>query len=526
MREFGLFNLLKKDTGDIYTPPSPDYIKTRKVQRIELTYHEALEQGWHFKRKSRKRMRITHFRGSERNVTVPSVIDGHIVNEIGNAAFFRSDIDSLEIPNTIKKLGINLCLLSKVKKVLFEEGHKIIPDSAFERCFTLENVYLPTTLVIIGNRAFFGCRALKNINIPDNCRSVGEKAFCESGLESFSMPHNHITINGEALSDTPLHRKYKIIRRPCPGNDFHVLLVGTSVTEPVSIKLSKENVFLEKKSVLYNCTIDLSGCQKVIISNEAFRYDRNKWGTLFSHAYGKLIMPFGSKGEYIPELTEAYYPDGRKYIDALNIKKKSDDSIIADMTGEELPSFSIAHKAKHITVNSKKRLRFYEYAVCSSALEDIHIASPDFMGWGELFSPGCRRLRLVEWNGLRVYIPSGELVSQYLHEAVLKAFAGNYRDFFDSSVIDRIFTGEDTVRYKRKDTDRRKPVRLSQITKIIIAADVLRSTPSLFENRKMYEDYLQHHKTYALLISGMLPRSDARKLPAEYAEFLKKFYKR
>lgn len=525
MREFGLFNLLKKDTGDIYTPLSPESIRTRNVQRIELTYQEALEQGWHFRRKSRKRMRITHFRGSERNVIVPSVIDGHIVNEIGNAAFFRSDIDSLEIPNTIKKLGINLCLLSKVKKVLFEWGIENIPDSAFERCFSLENVCFPATLAMIGNRAFFGCRALKNINIPDNCRSVGKMAFCESGLESLSMPHMCI-MNGEALSDTPLHRKYKIIRRPYPGNAFHVLLVGTSVTEPVSIKLSKENVFLEEKSVLYNCTIDLSGCQKVIISNEAFRYDRNKWGTLFSHAYGKLIMPFGSKGEYIPELTEAYYPDGRKYIDALNVKMKGDESIIADMTGEELPSFSIAYKAKHITVNSKKRLRFYEYAVSSDTLEDIHITSPDFMGWGELFSPGCRRLRLVEWNGLRVYIPSGKLVSQHLHEAVLKSFVGNYRDFFDSSVIDRIFTGEDTVRYKRKDTDRKKPVRLSQATKIIISADVLRSTPSLFGNRRMYEDYLWHHRTYALLISGLLPRSDVRKLPEEYAEFLKKFYKR
>lgn len=524
MREFGLFNLLKNDTGDIYTPPSPDYIKTRKVQSIELPCSEALEQGWRFKRKSRKRMRITHFRGSERNVIVPSVIDGHIVNEIGNAAFFRSDIDSLEIPNTVKKLGINLCLLSKVKKVLFEEGLEILPNSAFERCFTLENVYLPTTLVKIGDRAFFDCHALKNINIPDNCRRVGEKAFCESGLESLSMPHNCI-MNGEALSDTPLHRKYKIIRRPYGDNAFHVLLVGTSVTEPVSIKLSKENVFLEEKSVLYNCTIDLSGCQKVSISNEAFRYDRNKWGTLFSHAYGKLIMPFGSKGEYIPELTEAYYPDGRKYIDALNIKMEGDGSIIADMTREELPSFSITYKAKHITVNSNKRLRFYEYAVSSSALEDIHISSPDFMGWGELFSLGCRCLHLVEWNGLRVYIPSGELVSQYLHEAVLKAFAGNYRDFFDSSVIDRIFTEEDTVRYKRKDTDRKKPVRLSQATKIIIAADVLRSTPSLFKNRKMYEDYLWHHRTYAWLIIGALPRSNVRKLPEEYAEFLKKFYK-
>ena len=49
----------------------------------------------------------------------------------------------------------------------------------------------------------------------------------------------------------------------------------------------------------------------------------------------------------------------------------------------------------------------------------------------------------------------------------------------------------------------------------MIAVDVLRSTPSLFPKREMYDTYLRNHLRYALIISDTLPD--------DYAVFLKEY---
>ena len=52
--------------------------------------------------------------------------------------------------------------------------------------------------------------------------------------------------------------------------------------------------------------------------------------------------------------------------------------------------------------------------------------------------------------------------------------------------------------------------------KILLAADVLRSTPELFPKREMYRKYLLTHKRYALTL--------CKSLPQEYSAFLRDFY--
>ncbi|MBP0975827.1 MAG: hypothetical protein J6P20_07170, partial [Oscillospiraceae bacterium] len=89
-----------------------------------------------------------------------------------------------------------------------------------------------------------------------------------------------------------------------------------------------------------------------------------------------------------------------------------------------------------------------------------------------------------------------------VHEVFLSAFFGRYIQcndtwaLFDSEKIDRIFM---------------QPY--SQKEKIVMAVDVLRSTPSLFPKREMYDTYLRNHLRYALKISDTLPE--------DYAVFLK-----
>ena len=55
-----------------------------------------------------------------------------------------------------------------------------------------------------------------------------------------------------------------------------------------------------------------------------------------------------------------------------------------------------------------------------------------------------------------------------------------------------------------------------QKQRILLAADVMRSTDSLFPNQSHYARYLRTHQRYAMLL--------CRDLPDEYAAFLRRFY--
>ena len=502
---------------EIYTPEKPHRHKT-EVQHIEISYEQAREQGWHFKRKSRNRMRITRYTGTDRNIIVPAMIGGHIINEIGQRTFYGADIDSVMIHDTVKKLN-SLCFCkSKVKKVTFAEGITEIPDDTFRSCQHLNNIHLPTTLCHIGKRAFHSCESLTYINIPFYSLKMGEEAFRYSGLNGFAIG---TVRDGNAFSNTPLQKNYKLILDPPnyynSGTDYSVLLVGTNA----DVKFPGGSVYLGKNSVVHGCTLDLSRCSRITLHAEAFKCKRDNWGLIWSQPVCKVIVPQGEKGLYIPAFVDAYYPDGIKYVGYIVDKSKNINKTTLQVSGNELPSFSIAHKRKELEIEAKESLKFHEYAVNSHTIESISFT--DIYGEGELFFTGCRHLHKVEWNGeYCAYIPSEELICRQVHSHLLKAFSGRvvegfYR-FFDSSVIDQVFT-EPVSNYAEFHIPHKKPVRLSQKSKILLAIDVLRSTESLFENREIYVKYLQTHNRYARIVCERLPEKWQ-----EYKDFLELFY--
>ena len=63
-----------------------------------------------------------------------------------------------------------------IKGVIFSELITEIPDSAFEGCTALRDVYIPS-LTRIGNRAFYGCTSLSALTIPADVVSLGADAF-------------------------------------------------------------------------------------------------------------------------------------------------------------------------------------------------------------------------------------------------------------------------------------------------------------------------------------------------------------
>ena len=86
--------------------------------------------------------------------------------EIGEDAFRGSDIASVEMPNTMKRLGVH----------------------AFADCKNLKNVTLSSSLTLIPMGAFSGCEALEELQVPASVKKIADLAFEASGLKEMELP--------------------------------------------------------------------------------------------------------------------------------------------------------------------------------------------------------------------------------------------------------------------------------------------------------------------------------------------------
>ena len=91
------------------------------------------------------------------------------IEKIGNRWFAGSDIESVTIPASARK----------------------IQADAFSCCRGLAKVEFEQTgslLKVIGKEAFYGCSSLRTIDLPNGLEEIGFRAFRETGLESIVTP--------------------------------------------------------------------------------------------------------------------------------------------------------------------------------------------------------------------------------------------------------------------------------------------------------------------------------------------------
>ncbi len=471
----------------IYTPDIPIQ-RDLHISNIALTKHEAIAQGWHFRYKSRRRIRITRYSGSAESVVVPSSIDGCVVNELGRNAFQQAKVRNVSIPCSIKKLSEKCFSCSLVENILIANGIGEIPDKAFCDCRQLRYIHLPRTIVRIGNEAFINCNSLWHIEIPVHCRSIGEKAFNSSGLRSFaisrilpfekgSVPY----IEGQAFFNTPLFNKYDMVtlRVPFIYNCIDVLMIGNQKTITFSLKYPDTNVRFENRSIPTRTKLDLSRCKNIQISSNSFE----------------------EKGVYFSVDTHIKFCDDNTVRYDIPSYAASENLDVYVYNGSDV-SIKPSELGEYIYVN--------RFSIKSRSLRAVHFANLRAVTdeQTEVFHPDCDSLHGVIWteNGktYRKLIPPGQILqNQDVHEVLLEAFVlrGNTDSgngvFFDRSVIDDLF---------RNYPNERIPGGLCKRDRVLVAIDVLRSTPKPDEeSTAMYRDYLEHNKHYARFFTEKLP---------------------
>ena len=126
-------------------------------------------------------VRINAYTGIEKDVIVPSVIEGYPVFELGAVAMMRNDyMISLTVPSSVRMInGAMAQYCYNLEEIHLSEGLECIYDGAFRGCDSLSRIIIPESVIRIGDRAFHGCSMLASATIPAGVTNIGEDVFAE-----------------------------------------------------------------------------------------------------------------------------------------------------------------------------------------------------------------------------------------------------------------------------------------------------------------------------------------------------------
>ena len=112
-------------------------------------------------------------------IVIPETVDDkgtkYTVKRIARDSFYECMIESVEIPNTVERIGSRaFCGCANLKEVTFPSSLKEIGVSAFART-GLTRIDVPNNVTTIEESAFMNCQSLTEAKI--NCKTIGEAAF-------------------------------------------------------------------------------------------------------------------------------------------------------------------------------------------------------------------------------------------------------------------------------------------------------------------------------------------------------------
>jgi hypothetical protein len=178
---------------------------------------------------------IKKYKGSSRQIVIPSEIQGVPVVEIGYGSFSLTGVITVVIPDSIQKIGsYSFSFCKRLQYIKLPSGLRSIPEGCFKGCESLNYFIIPETITCIESSAFANtalesiyipdsvsfsyidsiwgdechssfvfslCKKLKEVRLPNNMDVLPKGMFsnCES-LESITLPENITTIERDVFN--------------------------------------------------------------------------------------------------------------------------------------------------------------------------------------------------------------------------------------------------------------------------------------------------------------------------------------
>lgn len=115
------------------------------------------------------------------------------VVEIGEDAFFLTDLESVTFPSTLKTIGSNAFKCPFLEDIKLNEGLETIGPGAFNST-SIRSITLPNSVKTLSDGAFSHCENLSAIQLNEGLTTLGEYAFSGTAITSIIIPKNITTI--------------------------------------------------------------------------------------------------------------------------------------------------------------------------------------------------------------------------------------------------------------------------------------------------------------------------------------------
>lgn len=248
--------------NDTFTPAFAD----------EQEEYNVLENGLRYVIKDNSYAVIVGYNGKEdvKSVTVPDMIDGYSVKEIGDGAFVTNyQLENVYLPQGITTIGeyaFSEC--ESLKSMKLPDSVTCIKEGAFNKCSSLKSINLPEGLTEIADETFFECEKLSGIVLPKNLKKVGVDAFGDcAGITSIVIPGKVETLCDGAFYGTSI----STIKIPA----------SVKMVEPAAFAFCNnlKSIVVDKNNKIYdsqnNCnaivrtkdSVIVAGCNNTVIYN-------------------------------------------------------------------------------------------------------------------------------------------------------------------------------------------------------------------------------------------------------------------
>ncbi len=135
---------------------------------------------------------ITKYLGDKQDVMIPRTEQGKLITGIGPNCFEGTNIKSVYIPDSVVAIGnfaFRNCTRLTAVEFVSSTTKVVIGSSAFENCVSLKKVNLPA--VELNNSVFGNCTALETVKLADGSKSIGSYCFSNcTSLKYIVMPES------------------------------------------------------------------------------------------------------------------------------------------------------------------------------------------------------------------------------------------------------------------------------------------------------------------------------------------------
>ncbi len=177
-----------------------------------------------------------------------------------NALFGNKYIRSVELPNTVERIGSLAFAGSQIVSIVTGSGVTCIADQAFLSCDQLVTALLgsydsttgmikDSSLESIGSYAFMNCSRIERIEIPESVKDIGSYAFRNTGIFNNALTgvvyadNWLVDFNDNITNEVSVYSGTKGIARYA----FYNCGILTNITIPNTVKVIGRGAF-------YNCT--------------------------------------------------------------------------------------------------------------------------------------------------------------------------------------------------------------------------------------------------------------------------------